>query len=305
VYLVILCLIFGGWHASGYYLRSSFLGDKKIVVAVIQGNFEEDFSDYEEIMRRLRLLTQKTSKRFPQLIVWTETVIPFLTPFAKEDIKKIAKQCDGYLLFGSAHLEQTEGKTNFYNSAFLVSPKDGIVERYDKIRLVPFGEMLPAERFLHPLRKLIPEIGDYTQGERFTIFKLPDARFGVLICFEDIFGDLARRFVKFGAQFMVNITNDVWSKSATSHYQHFNIARFRAVENRIPLVRAANSGVSAIIQPDGAVKERLPIYKTGFFVSEISFGEEGTLYTKWGDFFSHLCCIITLFLLIIPYIRKT
>jgi apolipoprotein N-acyltransferase len=304
---LILCLIFLGWYAYGYFIAPDFLGDEKIVVAAIQGNFLEDFSDHEEIMKKLSLLTQKASEHSsPQLIVWTETVVPFLTPSIKEELKEIARKCGGYLLFGSTHLEQKDRReTLLYNSAFLVSPVEGIVERYDKIRLVPFGEMLPAEGLLHPLRKWIPEIGDYAAGRRFTIFKLPRAHFGVLICFEDIFGDLTRRFVQRGAQFMVNITNDVWSESATSHYQHFNIARLRAVENRIPIVRAANSGVSAIIKPDGGVRKRLPIYRSGFLVSEISFkrGGGGTFYTKWGDLFSHLCCGITLLLLIISSIR--
>ena len=143
-----------------------------------------------------------------------------------------------------------------YNSAFLVGPEATVLGRYDKIHLVPFGEYIPLRRLLFFLDKLVQGIGDFRSGEAYTVMAIPQGRFAVLICFEVIFPDLVRHFVRHGAQFLVNITNDAWFGYSPASYQHLSMVVFRAVENRLPIVRAANTGISAVIDPTGRLSQQ-------------------------------------------------
>ena len=161
---------------------------------------------------------------------------------------------------------------------------------YDKIRLVPFGEYIPLPFIFGFLRGHF-EIANFSKGEIYTIFKIKDLNFGVLICFEDIFSDLVRNFVKRDADFMVNITNDAWFMKTSEPYQHLQASVFRAVENRINLVRAANTGISCFIDPYGRVINRVSseaggdTFIDGYKTQDIQIKKIRTFYTQFGDLF--------------------
>ena len=139
-------------------------------------------------------------------------------------------------------------------------------------------------------------IGDFTAGREYTIFKIP-AAFSSLICFEDTVPELSRQFVRRGAKFLVNITNDAWFKETAAPYQHLQASVMRAVENRRPLIRSANTGISAFINSSGVIlyqvqRDGKDTFVDGFLTKEISLGDGFTFYTRFGDIFVTGCCLL-------------
>jgi apolipoprotein N-acyltransferase len=201
------------------------------------------------------------------------------------------------LLFGAVTLRGG----NFYNSALLITPGEGSIRQYDKLHLVPFGEFIPLRNTFTFLETIVP-IGDFSAGKDYTVFKVKDAKFSVLICFEDMFPDISRGFVNAGAGFLVNMTNDAWFKDTSSPFQHLQGSVFRAVENRRFVVRAANTGVSAFIDSSGRVYAQLSdknaklTFISGFQAAEVySISNSLTAYTRFGDYFILFCVFILFF----------
>lgn len=189
------------------------------------------------------------------------------------------------LLIGAHYLENE----SLYNSAYLISAEGGIEDRYDKLKLVPGGEHLPYLSRFEFVRRILDGAGAFTPGSERKVFEVNGKRFGVLICFEGIFGDMSRRLVKNGAGFLVNITNDAWSRSRTSHYQHAAIATLRSIENRVYTVRVGNTGITKVIEPSGKTAEELPYWKRGYLLQEINpRPAKNTFYTRNGDVFGYL-----------------
>jgi apolipoprotein N-acyltransferase len=186
------------------------------------------------------------------------------------------------LLFGSPAYHRDPGGLRYLNSAFLLSPDAQLLGRSDKIHLVPFGEYVPLGSFLPFVNKLVTGIGDYSPGE---INPLPiqGHQLGVLICYEVIFPELAREYVRQGSDLLVNITNDAWFGDSSAPWQHLAMARFRAIENRVWLARAANTGISAFISPSGRVVEQTSLFDTGFLVGKVGLGARPGLYSRMGD----------------------
>ena len=188
---------------------------------------------------------------------------------------------------------------NHYNSAFLVSPSGSLVGRYDKIHLVPFGEYVPLSEILFFVGSSLGEgIGNFKSGKEIHTLSMPRGRFGVLICFEIIFPDLCRKFVKNGAEFLVTITNDAWFGETSAPYQHLAIASFRAVENRVFIPRAANTGISAIIDPRGKIVSRGDIFTEEALSGTIRLSNLKTFYTLYGDIFAWFCSVLSVLLLL-------
>ncbi|MFH1096609.1 MAG: apolipoprotein N-acyltransferase [Candidatus Desantisbacteria bacterium] len=296
VVVIILCLVWGNIK-----LGETPASGKSLKVAVIQTNIGIDQSwewetSRERILLMLNRLTSKAAKANPDLIIWTETAIlssPATSPWMKKKLSSITAQLNSYLLVGAPHM--IEG--NYYNSAFLISSKGQIINRYDKIHLVPFGEMIPGEELFPLLRKIFPQAGIYSRGKKYTVFNEP-GRFCTLICYEGIFGDLTRRFVEKGAEFIVNISNDAWTRTKASYYQHVSMDVFRAVENRRYFIRAGNTGISAIINPNGKIEHLIGVGKEGIIIGQVFLNNHLTVYSQRGDIFAWLCLIITILVLL-------
>jgi apolipoprotein N-acyltransferase len=294
--LIVLTLLYGQLTISKPILGNS------IKVSLVQGNIEQakkwDPKYADEIMQIYAELTQEVSKDQPTLIIWPETATPgaiTLNPRLYMEVINIAKKAGTYLLFGSAQHQKFEKKgtrkSKLLNSAYLLNPGPAIAEihRYDKIRLFPFAEYLPYQDTIPWSLIKVGDSDTYTPGKQFTVFELLDFRFGVVICWEDIFPDLFRQFVERGAQFMVNITNEArFGKTAAPH-QLASISVFRAIENRIFVVRCANTGVSCIIDPYGRIIDRVKdeqgqdIFIRGVMSGWIIPLDSKTIYTQYGD----------------------
>jgi len=272
--LVFLSLGYGFYKLHNSKLQAP---NSKLRISVIQGNIPQNqkwdrkFADF--ILDRYVTLTNQAAEDKPDLVILPETSMPGLIdedPQLLAAVLGLAKKIRAPILIGAVTLDGDRA----FNSAVLISAEGRIIGQYDKLRLVPFGEYVPLDKVFPLLRRLIGiPIGDFTPGARYTVFKEP-RNFSALICFEDTFPGLSRRFVKEGAKFLVNITNDAWFKYSSAPYQHVQASVFRAVENRVPVVRAANTGLSCFIDRCGRIYDTVAvdnkdIFVTGYKTSEV------------------------------------
>ncbi len=279
--------------------------DRKIRVAVIQGNVPQylkwDSELRASIMDKYSKLTKLAVVDGPDLIIWPETSVPGwlgqdlgLT----ESLSKLAKGVARPILVGSPYRDNARRAA--FNSAVLISGEGQAAGRYDKLHLVPFGEYIPS--FFAFVARIDPRAGGghFDKGSQFTLFSVDGARFGVLICFEDIFPGLARRFAKEGADYLVNITNDAWFGRTGAPYQHLQASVLRAVENRRAVIRCANTGVSCFIESTGRIigrvsdEEGRDIFVSGYLTRPISPGKGLSFYTRFGDWFVLLCILVSI-----------
>jgi apolipoprotein N-acyltransferase len=295
---------------------------KGIKISVVQGDVEQSkkwerkYANF--IMETYAELTQKASEDHPALIVWPETATPWSISrdaWLYGQVRRIAKTAGTYLLLGSAqHRKFKRGDTQdikFFNSAFLFGPdRRAKNQRYDKIRLLPFGEYLPKKETIPWAYLHIPEPPGYIPGKEFTVFKGPGFQFGVTICWENIFPDQVRQLVKRGAEFIVNITNEAWFGRTAAPYQFLSMSVFRAVENRVFVVRCANTGISCFIDPYGRVIDRVKdeqsrdIFVRGILTGSVSPMESKTLYTRYGDLLVWLSLVCSLVFLGLAFAKK-
>jgi apolipoprotein N-acyltransferase len=164
--------------------------------------------------------------------------------------------------------------------------------------LVPFGEYVPFQKYLFFAGKVVPEISDFTPGEYTTPFPLNGRRFAVDICFEVVFPQLARTFCKNGVSLLTTITNDAWFGKSSAPYQHFAMAVMRTIENRRYLIRAANTGISGIVDPYGRIIEKTDIFVPAVLSGKVRWVDEQTFYTKTGDWILYLSMIVSAIVLI-------
>ncbi|WP_297209718.1 MULTISPECIES: apolipoprotein N-acyltransferase [Thermodesulfovibrio] len=294
--LVIIVLVV--YISYGAIMLNDNYNSKKIKIAVIQGSIPQDEKwdqkRVEQIIDIYKNLTKKANDLKPDLIVWPETAIPFVFDRDKHftsELINFVKQEGIYLLFGSVMERQ---KNSYTNSAVLLDSNGVTAYLYDKIHLVPFGEYVPLRKFLFFIEKLTVGSVDYQKGESYSLAITPFGKFSTLICYEIIFPGQVRKFYQKGGNFIVNITNDGWFGKTSGPYQHFSMAVFRAIENRKPLVRAANSGISGFIDSKGRIIEKTNLFDRTYLVSDIYPNEKITFYTKYGDIFAYICIIVSI-----------
>jgi apolipoprotein N-acyltransferase len=297
--LVATLPLLGGWRAATIAERAPA---GRLRVALVQGNVEQDQKwdpAYQgETLARYRELTAAAAAERPDLVVWPETATPFFFQEPgplRESVLALAEDHDVHLLFGSpAYRQDPRGRLEELNRAYLVSPAGRELGTYDKMQLVPFGEYVPFATVLFFVDRIVHAVGTIAPGIVPTVFTVPGARFGVLICYEGIFPALSRRFVADGADVLVNVTNDAWYGRTSAPHQHLAQATLRAVENRVPLVRAANTGISAVVDPDGRVRWASPLFEPVWHVDEVAWPGMRTFYTRFGDVFAWGCALASL-----------
>ena len=309
--LLAMSAAYGFWRLAGMSIESK--EGTPVRISLLQGNIPQDvkweskFQD--ETMAIYTDLTLRAQATLPHLVIWPETATPFFFqdnfPY-RSRILNLAQQMQTHLLFGSPGYDQKGKEIRYYNSAFLISPEGKVAGRYDKIHLVPFGEYAPLAGILGFTREIIGAMGDFQSGEEVRNLAISQGKFGVLICYEAILPDLTRQFVDRGAQFLVNITNDAWFGHSAAPYQHISMAVLRAVENRVPIARAANTGVSGFIHPSGRILQASDIFTKAIVSGNIYIKKSWSFYTQFGDLFTYLCLGYTgLFLIYIRYRKET
>ncbi len=292
--VIILLLYYGAWR-----LRTDDEG-QKIRASVVQGNFVQskkwDVSSRSEIIDTYKRLTIEASTESPDLIVWPETAVPFAFGYDElltADIIEFQKTLDTHLIFGSIMTKDViDGEYQLSNSVVLMSPDGEVVSTYDKIHMVPYGEYVPLRKFFPFVEKLVVGIGNFKPGKEYTVMDVPPAKVGNLICYEITFPGLVRKFANNGANLLVTVTNDAWFGRTSAPYQHFSMAVFRAVENRAPVIRAANTGVSGFIDAKGRIKRKSDIFVEAVLTEDLLIGSfKKSFYTKYGDLFAFFCII--------------
>lgn len=286
-------LLFAANLLYGYFTlqKNPAAREQTLTTTLVQGNIDQsikwDPAFVQSTVDRYRDLSLAAASEYQsELIVWPESATPFYyqdqNSLGKE-VRQVAIRSQAALLFGSpAYEKRADGRWHFLNSAFLLGPQGETLGRGDKVHLVPFGEYVPFKKFLPFVNKLVEGIGDFSAG---TIqpLRLGEHRIGILVCYEGIFPELARAYVNQGSDLLVNITNDAWYGNSSAPFQHLSMARFRAIENRIWLARAANTGISAFIDPTGRIGGATPIFVTLSTTAKVGLGSRPTLYRSIGD----------------------
>jgi apolipoprotein N-acyltransferase len=272
-------------------------------VAAVQGNvlqehkWEEGYAT--QIFARHLRLSNSAVEQGARLVVWPESSTPFHfdgTPALAEHMRAFVRDNDAFVLFGSDDYEIPPGAENYrsFNGIKLLDPDGKVSLRYHKIYLVPFGEFVPMRSVLTFAEPIVQSASNFTAGTEVVVATVDGERIGAFVCYEAIYPDLVRRFVKEGAGLLVNVTNDAWFGRSAAPYQHLDQAVLRAIETRRYLVRAANTGISAFVDPYGRLLAKGNLFVPELLVHKVSFRRGETLYVRYGYLLPRSMAVVTL-----------
>lgn len=287
-------------------------------IGVVQANFTQMEKENPELLgtmltEHLKKTNEIVTQAATRIVVWPETILPssvLLDPYVKSLILKLTENLKTYIVTGMYDWRNWKNKKE-YNSVIVFTPYKKILEKYDKMHLVPFGERVPFRDFFtfSPAlsnwlnKKVFPN--DTTPGKSYKIFKTEYGKFSSIICFESMLPQISREMVRRGAQFILIVTNDAWFQKSSAPYQHLAMAVIRAVENRRYVIQSANTGVSAIINPYGRINKASGIFSSEIIADKICPLNSLTIYCKFGDIFAIICVIITILGIIIAIIHNS
>jgi apolipoprotein N-acyltransferase len=281
-----------------------------IRVGMIQGNVDQNMkwdptlaaSIFDSYIR----MTREAIDRGAQLLLWPESSTPFMfeeEPFGAARLRGLVRQAHVSLLFGSDQIEwkvvgSQRVPDKYFNSAFMVRPDGTTAGVYRKMHLVPFGEYVPLQNLLFFASPLTEQVGTFWPGENPELLPIDNHPVSVAICYEVVYPALVREFVRGGSELLTTITNDAWFGDTSAPYQHFQQASMRAIEEGRYLVRAANTGVSGIVDPYGRVVEESAVFQPAVLVGDARFLKTTTWYTREGDVLAYASVLVTLVLLV-------
>lgn len=286
-------LSYGAW-------RQGSLPDERpsLPVALIQANVAQadkwDPEERDRIERDHVAMTREAARRGARFIVWSESSVPISITHHPEYVRRLeslARETGADLLVGTVTYGSNEGAPTPFNSAVLVTPGEGLSGRYDKLHLVPFGEYVPLKDLLFFIQPLVQEASDFQPGGDIRLLAGSVPPVGTLICYEAIFPELTRRYVRAGAALLVNITNDAWYGDTAMPRQHLLQTAVRAVESRRWVLRCANTGISAVVDPTGRISARAGFEREQILESRVAPVSGITVYAAIGDAFA-ICCVI-------------
>jgi apolipoprotein N-acyltransferase len=239
----------------------------------------------------------------PALVAWPESPAPFFETdeHFQKAIASVARSAQAPLVVGSIGMSFSGDDQSWheYNSALVVGADGERVGRYDKIHLVPYGEYIPYKNLFTFAHKLTGRVSEFTPGEERKVFRLATQdgkrhRYGVFICYEAVFADEVREFSQLGAEVLVNISDDGWYGDTSAPWQHLNMVRMRAIENRRWILRDTNNGITAAIDPYGVVRQSIPRHAVDALPAQFGFRDDITFYTAHGDIFAWVCAILAI-----------
>ncbi len=310
----------GAWLGGGFVLRRDAVAGtgEWVKVAAIQGNVSQHRKwtrgEEQAIVDNLIALTRQAAAGGARLVVWPESASPFTfyrpvrrtrggeTSVAFEPhpeyfptVIRLAADLNITLIAGSVDYRAAAGgRLAATNSAFVLGGEGMLAPPYDKVHLVPFGEYVPLQRVLFFVDRLVlGSIADFVPGSRLEPLPTPAGKAATFICYEAIFPDLVRTLAA-GSAYLVNITNDAWYGLSGAPEQHLAMAAVRAIETRRYLLRAANTGISAIVDPYGRIVAQTAMRETAVLSGEIEVREGETMYMRAGDVLAWACVILTL-----------
>jgi len=298
-----------GWGAL--QLRPMEGEQESVRVGVVQANVPQDrkwnAAWARSIVEQHERLTEQAAAAGATLVLWPESSSPF--PIAvptsagdgairpnteyRERLELLARRLGVSLLFGTVDYRRARGQIRPVNAAALIRPDGSWGETYAKMHLVPFGEYVPLSGILGFVNRMVSgAIGDFVPGKKPVVVSVGPLRVGTAICYEMIFPELVRRFAASGATLLVNLTNDAWFGTSAGPYQHFQMVRMRAIENRRYVLRAANTGISAVVDPQGRVLASTGLMEERVLQGLVAPRRAKSFYTRHGDVFAILCAIL-------------
>jgi apolipoprotein N-acyltransferase len=283
-----------------------------LTVGLIQGNITKDIKwdrgGLQVSLDRYFSLSRIAADEGAELLIWPETAVPTYLAQEPENMAKVTSFVDDVgipLLTGVVFYEtDTTGAYIYYNSAILLEPGIQDYQYYSKVHLVPMSEKIPFSGRIKRLRDIHLGQADFTSGDEMTIFHLNDNFFNALICFESAFPDYTRQFTLFGSEFLVVITNDMWFGRTSLFEQHAMMSVIRAVENRVPVVRAANTGITMSVDKVGRILGKTPTFETAYLVTQIHPEISNSIYKRLGDFIPRTAGVLTLICLPIAFWKR-
>lgn len=286
---------------------------QKVNIGIVQPNIDPNLKFTpgmrDETFNRLIKLSERCKGEFQNekmdLILWPETATPIFIKnpgHYQNSVIELVNRIDTPILTGTPIYDRK--KDEIYNGAVLIEPKMGITQEYRKLHLVPFGEHIPFDRHIPLFKRIDLGGGDYSPGSDWTVFYTERINFSCLICFESIFPEISHRFVKEGAQILLNITNDGWFGKISGPQQHNDMAILRTVENGVPLLRSANTGISMVVDEYGRILKETGLFEEDIIVYSLNLKGINTIYHKTGEPLSLVSLIIIPLLLIYKSLKK-
>ncbi len=300
--LVSCLMVLAGTYIYGQTaLQKEPIDQPLLKVGLIQGNIEQqhkwDRNFRQQTLDSYRRLSLAAAAEGAEILIWPEAAAPFYIQDESADsrqVLEVPRDTDLALLLGGPSYEEYADRTyRYHNSAFLLGSEGELLGRSDKIHLVPFGEYVPLSKILFFINKLVTGVGDFTPGV-VNPLALNGHDLGVLICYEAIFPAIARDYVRDGSDLLVNLTNDAWFGRSSAPRQLLDMTRMRAIENRIWIARSANTGISALIDPDGHSYQETELFKSEFVVGSVEMGARKSFYRQTGDIFAIFCLLVTI-----------
>jgi len=308
--VVLLAWGYGMWRLRQPDPVTGSLRVGLVQASVLQGDKWDPDKAFENVDLHVQL-TRRAAAEGAQLVVWPESAVPFYFDYAPPvaaELRDLARTLNVALLFGNDDREYGAPERRVWVGAKMLDPAGRLVYRYHKVRLVPFGEYVPLQPVLtlggRYAAKLVKQVADFTPGDGFPVGELNGHRLGAFICYEAIFPETVREFAKGGAELLVNVTNDGWYGRTSAPYQHLDMARFRAVENGKYLVRAANTGITAVVDTHGRLLARTRLFERTTLVREVPLVGGTTFYARHGDVFAWACVAATVALLVLSLRRR-
>ena len=286
--------------AGGARVRAGTLtrAGEPVRVAAVQGNIAQgekwDPARRDAILDRYIRLTGRAADAGASVVVWPESATPFTftgDPRA-ERVRAVARERSVHLVFGSTDIVW-RGDPEYFNAAVVVDPEGETAAVYHKQHLVPWGEYVPLADLLFFAAPLVENVGAFTAGSDPDPLPLGPHRIGIAICYEIIYPELVRAFVARGGQLLATVTNDAWFGRSSAPHQHFQMAVMRAIEGGRYLVRAANTGISGVVDPYGRVLARTALFETDVLTADVRWLDHATIYARVGDSVAWGCVVVT------------
>lgn len=292
-------LVIGDLAFGLIWQQTGAKSEKTVRVAAIQANISS-YDKWTSTAQEKQIyadLTRAAASDGAEIVVWPETALPYELNQSlglQSFVSDLAKETEVTLFVGAL---RTDEEDNLYNSVFLVFP-DGSFSTviYDKQHLVPFGEYVPLRKLILTLIPPLAEVStldeDLEPGRDARVFQTREGKIGALICFDSIYENLAIRSVRDGAELLILSTNDSWFYDSAAVYQHEAQAKLRSIETGRDMIRAANTGISALIDSRGNALEEIPPLERGYSIGTVAFRSGRTLYSRIGNLFIYLCLAV-------------
>jgi apolipoprotein N-acyltransferase len=270
----------------------------KYSAALLQGNLSVDEPEStlaEKYKEGYARMADKLGSTRVDLLILPESPTPLFFQYDRdyrETMQAVARHFPLGMVFNNIRFRDGNETGKYFNSAFFLDCNGTKIGVYDKIHLVPFGEYIPCKSVFWFSETISKDVGDFQPGDTYLTVPLFGHAVNAIICFEAIFPDLCREFVRMGSELIVNLTNDGWYGNTSAPYQHLAMARWRAVETRRYLLRAANTGITAIIEPTGRIQVQSTLFKQEIAIGKFSFLTGQTFYVRHGGSLLILCAII-------------